>query len=59
MAKPLDLYPAYHKISKTFSMIAYIIKSQKQKSLVFNALNFTILYKVTKLNSVYFCIKVR
>ena len=59
MAKPLDLYPAYHQIFKTFSMIAYINKSQKQKSLVFTALNFTILYKVTKLNSVYFCIKLR
>ena len=58
-AKPLDLYPTSHKIFKTFSMIAYINKSQKQKSLVFNSLNFTILNQVTKLNSVYFCAKLR
>ena len=59
MAKTQDLYPAYHKIFKTFSMIAYMNKSQKQKSLVFDSLNFTILNQVTKLNSVYFCTKLR
>ena len=59
MAKPLDLHPTSHKIFKTFSMIAYINKSQKQKSLVFISLNFTVLNQVTKLKSVYFCTKLR